>query len=144
MIAVSVKSAESRTRVLVKTSRRAAVSGWSRGHHSSCPRQHQPHLPSATWCELCVMARALDTPHAMSKTKSDEEFTVCACEFSFIKTGGDYGPTEDELAANAVAVDADTWNIKIIPCSPKGTSDCVLKMLRKFLVVQMQEGKMRR
>ena len=63
------------------------------------------------------------------KTKSNEKRPVFAFDFCFIKTGGDYGPTEDELAANAVAVDADTW-------SSKDSCDFVAQMLRKFCVVQ--------
>ena len=56
------------------------------------------------------------------------------------KTGGDCGQTEEEWAANLVAVDVDTCCVKHIPCPSKATSDYIMVMLRKFLFT-WKEGK---
>ena len=97
-------------------------------------KQHRiTHLPSARWCEQCVMARGQETPHARPAKDAEERLPVFAFDFCFIKTGGDTIPTEDELATNLVAVGADTWCIKAIPCPAKTASDYVVKGLTMYL-----------
>ena len=53
------------------------------------------------------------------------------------------GSTEDELAANLLAVDPDTWRIKSFPCPSMVTSDYVVVLLRTFLLLHMKEGNVR-
>ena len=46
------------------------------------------------------------------------------------------------LPAHLVAVDADTWCVKSISLLLEATSEYVVTMVRKFMLMQM-EGKMR-
>ena len=56
----------------------------------------------------------------------------------FLKTCGDDGATEDKLAANLVAVDADTWRIKSSPRPSKATSDYAVATLRQFQLILLE------
>ena len=85
-------------------------------------RHKVTHLPPAKCWDQCVVARAPDAPHSMPKANTPERLSVFASGFCLLKTGGDHGATEDENAANLIAVDADTRY-----CPPKATSDNVLR-----------------
>ena len=56
------------------------------------------HLPTAPWCELCVMGRGKDDRHLRSDLREKgEQLPVIAFDFAFVKTTFASGETEHKI-----------------------------------------------
>ena len=55
------------------------------------------HLPSAKWCEECVMARAQDAPHSMPKANTPERLRLFALDSFFPKREATVVPPRTNL-----------------------------------------------
>ena len=55
------------------------------------------HLPPAAWCETCISARGIESPHVRLSPLERDEKLVIAMDFAARKARADDGEAEDDL-----------------------------------------------
>ena len=80
---------------------------------SEVEREHHMvnHLPSAPWCELCVMGRGKDDPHLRNDLREmGKQLPVIAFDFAIVVC---QWRNRTEICHDSV--DADLFFVKVIP-----------------------------